>query len=122
MRISDWSSDVCSSDPISADVRAAAKVARARRITVYVSLKDKALAASRAIHGYPRLGSPYCFDTFAADELEGAGLPVRCYANAIPGLTIIEHTDVSRGATGPRNFLSSAVVCGDLGEVVGGPG
>src|SRR3546814_1741148 len=47
---------------ISADVLAAAKVARARRITVYVSLKDKALAASRANHGYPRLGSPSFLD------------------------------------------------------------
>src|SRR3546814_14145081 len=74
------------------------KVARARHITAYVSLKDKALAASRAIHGYPRLGSPYCFDSFVADDLKARGLPVRCYAHAIPGLTIVDTTDVSRGS------------------------
>jgi len=105
---------------ISADVLAAAKVARARRITAYVSLRDKALAASRAIHGYPRLGSPYCFDTFAAKDLEKQGLPVRCYADRVPGLTIVDTTDVSRGSTGHSNFLRSAVVCRDFVDVVAG--
>ncbi len=51
------------------EVLAARRVARDRRITVYVSLEDKALAASRALHGYPRLGSPYCFDPFVAADL-----------------------------------------------------
>src|SRR3546814_1310584 len=133
LRISDGSSDVCSSDlsdsrnisniilaspdidretferDISADVLAATKVARARHITAYVSLKDKALAASRAIHGYPRLGSPYCFDSFVADDLKARGLPVRCYAHAIPGLPIVDTTDVSRGSTGHSNFLRRPV-------------
>src|SRR3546814_19315812 len=59
-------------------------------------------------------------DTFAADELEAAGLPVRCYANAIPGLTIIDTTDVSRGSKGHSNFLRSAVVCRDFVDVVAG--
>src|SRR3546814_3788588 len=105
---------------ISADVLAATKVARARHITAYVSLKDKALAASRAIHGYPRLGSPSCFDSFVADDLKARGLPVRCYAHAIPGLTIVGTTDVSRGSTGHSNFLRSAVVCRDFVDVVAG--
>jgi esterase/lipase superfamily enzyme len=51
-----------------------------RRITAYVSGKDKALAISRSLHGYPRLGSPYCFNPFEAAELRAAGRPERCYA------------------------------------------
>lgn len=47
---------------IANDVLALARVARDRRITAYAPRSDKALAASRALHGYPRLGSPYCFD------------------------------------------------------------
>ena len=97
-----------------------AKVARSRHITVYASLKDKALAASRALHGYPRLGSPYCFDPFEAAELKAKGLAERCYPAAIPGLTVIDTTDVSRGSTGHSNFLRSAVVCRDFVEVVAG--
>src|SRR3546814_13994683 len=77
---------------ISADVLAAAKLARARRITAYVSLKDKALAASRAIHCYPRLGSPSCFDTCAADEVAAAGQAVRWSATAVPGMTARKST------------------------------
>jgi esterase/lipase superfamily enzyme len=101
-------------------VLTARRVAAGRRITVYVSHSDKALAASRTLHGYPRLGSPYCFDTFAADELKAEGLPVRCYAAAMPGVTIIDTTDVSRGATGHSNFLRSAVACRDFIDVVAG--
>nr|WP_236659801.1 alpha/beta fold hydrolase [Sphingopyxis lutea] len=101
-------------------VLTARHVAAGRRITVYVSHSDKALAASRTLHGYPRLGSPYCFDTFAADELKAEGLPVRCYAAAMPGVTIIDTTDVSRGATGHSNFLRSAVACRDFIDVVAG--
>src|SRR3546814_9438712 len=135
MRISDWSSDVCSSDleqqwvkeivlvshslgarlvvpavayvdrtlsradssnisniilaspdidretferDIEEEVLSARRVANNRRITAYVSRADKALAASRAIHGYPRLGSPYCFHPFAAAALQAQGLPARC--------------------------------------------
>ncbi|OHD03050.1 MAG: hypothetical protein A2885_08100 [Sphingopyxis sp. RIFCSPHIGHO2_01_FULL_65_24] len=105
---------------IEEEVLAARRVARDRRITVYVSHNDKALAASRTLHGYPRLGSPYCFDPFEAAELKAKGLPVRCYAGAVPGLTIIDTTDVSRGSTGHSNFLRSAVACRDFVDVVAG--
>jgi esterase/lipase superfamily enzyme len=105
---------------IAADVLAPAQVARDRRITVYVSRADKALAASRALHGYPRLGSPYCFDPFEAADLKAKGLPERCYPAAIPGLTVIDTTDVSRGSTGHSNFLRSAVACRDFVDVVVG--
>lgn len=100
------------------DVLSPERVAQGRHITVYVSHKDKALAASRAIHGYPRLGSPYCFDPFVAAELRAKGQPERCYAAAAPGLTIIDTTDVSRGSTGHSNFLRSAVACRDFVDAV----
>ena len=97
-----------------------AKVARDRHITIYVSLRDKALAASRALHGYPRLGSPYCFDPFEAADLKARGLPERCYPVTIPGLTVVDTTDVSRGSTGHSNFLRSAAACRDFVDVVAG--
>lgn len=103
---------------IAGDVLAPARVARGRRISVYVSLKDKALAASRALHGYPRLGSPYCFDPFEAADLQAKGLPARCYPVAISGMTVIDTTDVSRTSTGHSNFLRSAVACRDFVDVV----
>lgn len=105
---------------IAGDVLAPARVARGRHINVYVSLKDKALAASRALHGYPRLGSPYCFDPFEAADLEAKGLPARCYPVAISGMTVIDTTDVSRTSTGHSNFLRSAVACRDFVDVVAG--
>lgn len=105
---------------IANDVLAPARVAQGRRITTYVSRNDKALAASRALHGYPRLGSPYCFDPFEARALKAAGQPERCYAAAIPGLTIVDTTDVSRGSTGHSNFLRSAVACRDFVDAVAG--
>jgi len=105
---------------IEEEVLAARRVARDRRITVYVSHEDKALAASRTLHGYPRLGSPYCFDPFEAADLKAKGLPIRCYAAAVPGLTIVDTTDVSRGSTGHSNFLRSAVACRDFVDVVAG--
>lgn len=105
---------------IGEEVLAARRVARDRRITVYVSLADKALGASRALHGYPRLGSPYCFDPNKADALVAAGLPPHCYPDAIPGLTVIDTTDVSRGTIGHSNFLRSAPVCRDFVAVVAG--
>ncbi len=103
---------------IAAEVLTPRRVARGRRITAYVSHSDRALAASRTLHGYPRLGSPYCFDPFKAKDLEAKGLPVRCYAAATPGLTIVDTTDVSRGTTGHGNFLRSAPVCHDFVAVV----
>lgn len=100
------------------DVLAPDRVALGRRITLYVSLKDKALALSRAGHGYPRLGSPYCFDPFEAQDLKDRGLPARCYPVAIPGLTVIDTTDVSHGTTGHSDFLRSAVACRDFIDVI----
>ncbi len=96
------------------------RVAQGRHITIYASLKDKALAVSRAVHGYPRLGSPYCFDPFAAAELKAKGLPERCFVSAIPGVTVIDTTEVSRGSTGHSNFLRSAVACRDFVDAVAG--
>lgn len=100
------------------EVLAPDRVALGRRITVYTSLKDKALALSRALHGYPRLGSPYCFDPFQAADLKAKGLPERCYPAGVRGLTVIDTTDVSRGASGHSNFLRSAVVCRDFIDVI----
>lgn len=105
---------------IAGDVLAPARVARGRRITVYASRADKALAASRALHGYPRLGSPYCFDPYEAADLKAKGLPERCYPAAIAGMTVIDTTDVSRGSTGHSNFLRSAVACRDFVDAVAG--
>jgi len=102
------------------DVLAPEKIERGRHMTIYTSLRDKALAASRALHGYPRLGSPYCFDPFEAADLKARGLPERCYPAAIPGLTVIDTTDVSRGSTGHSNFLRSAAACLDFIDVVAG--
>ena len=100
------------------EVLAPDRVALGRRITVYTSLKDKALALSRALHGYPRLGSPYCFDPFQAADLKAKGLPERCYPAGVPGLTVVDTTDVSRGASGHSNFLRSAVACRDFIDVI----
>src|SRR3546814_17877977 len=83
----------------------ARRVANNRRITAYVSRADKALAASRAIHGYPRLGSPYCFNPFEAAELKAQGLPERCYPAARAGLTVIVPTDVSLGSNSRTEFV-----------------
>lgn len=105
---------------IGSELLATDRVALGRRITVYASLKDKALAVSRAVHGYPRLGSPYCFDPFAAADLKARGLPERCYPAAVPGLTVIDTTDVSRGSTGHSNFLRSAVTCRDFIDAIAG--
>ena len=96
------------------------RVERGRHITIYVSLRDRALAASRVLHGYPRLGSPYCFDPFEAADLRARGLPERCYLKAAPGVTVIDTTEVSRGSTGHSNFLRSAVACNDFVDVVAG--
>ena len=103
---------------IANDVLAPERVESGRHVTIYVSLHDKALAASRALHGYPRLGSPYCFDPFDAADLRARGLPERCYVKAPPGVTVIDTTDVSRGSTGHSNFLRSAVACRDFVDVI----
>lgn len=105
---------------IEEEVLSPRRVANDRRITVYVSRADKALAASRALHGYPRLGSPYCFDPFEAAELKTKGLPTRCYVKRVSGLTVIDTSDVTRTTTGHSNFLRSAAACRDFIDVVSG--
>lgn len=113
---------------IAEEVLAARRVNNGRRITVYASAKDKALALSRTIHGYPRLGSPYCFDPFERAELKAKELPERCYAakskyEVAPeksGLAIIDTTDASLNRTGHSDYLKSALVCSDFASVVGG--
>ena len=113
---------------IAEEVLSARRVNNDRRITVYVSSRDKALALSRGIHGYPRLGSPYCFDPFEAATLKARGLPPRCYAAkfkydvppAKSGLTIVDTSDVSRSSTGHSDFLQSAAACADFAAVAGG--
>lgn len=113
---------------IAEEVLAARRVNNNRRITVYASGSDKALALSRSIHGYPRLGSPYCFDPFEAADLKAKGLPNRCYASKTKydvdpsksGFTIIDTTDVSRTSTGHSDYLRSAAACRDFAAVVAG--
>ena len=39
---------------------------------------------------------------------------------ALPGVTVIDTTDVSRGSTGHSNFLRSAVACRDFVDVIAG--
>lgn len=111
---------------IAEEVLAARRVNNDRRITVYASASDKALALSRTLHGYPRLGSPYCFNPFEAADLKRQGLPNRCYPSktrydvdpAKSGFTVIDTTDVSRGSTGHSDFLNSAPACADFIAVV----
>jgi esterase/lipase superfamily enzyme len=113
---------------IAEEVLAARRVNNDRRITVYASLSDKALAVSRALHGYPRLGSPYCFNPFEAKELVAKGLPARCFATKTKyetqpsktGFTIIDTTDVTSGGSGHSDFLRSMSVCRDFAATVNG--
>ena len=113
---------------IAEEVLAARRVNRDRRITIYLSAKDRALGISRELHGYPRLGSPVCFNPFDAEDLRRQGLPERCYAakskyDAEPsqtGLYIVDTTDVSRGATGHSDFLRAGAACRDFAAVVNG--
>ncbi len=98
-----------------------------RHMTIYVSAADKALAISRTIHGYPRLGSPFCFNPFEAADLKAKGLPERCYAANLKSeeaarksaLTIIDTSAVSI-ASGHSNHLRSALACADFAAVVNG--
>ncbi|MFN3453073.1 MAG: alpha/beta hydrolase, partial [Sphingorhabdus sp.] len=113
---------------IAEEVLAARRVNNDRRVTVYASLSDRALAVSRAVHGYPRLGSPYCFNPFEAQDLKAKGLPQRCFATktkyqtepAKTGFTIIDTTDVSAGGAGHSDYLRSLAVCKDFIAVVNG--
>ena len=113
---------------IAAETLAGRRIKTGRRITVYTSAEDRALDLSYRIHGYPRLGSPDCFDPFRAAALEEKGLPARCYAvlpgadmmPAKSGLTVIDTSAVSRGANGHSDFLRSATACLDFAAVVNG--
>lgn len=113
---------------IAEEVLAARRVNNDRRVTVYASLSDRALAVSRAVHGYPRLGSPYCFSPFEAKGLKAKGLPQRCFATktkyqtepAKTGFTIIDTTDLSGGGAGHSDYLRSLAVCKDFAAVVNG--
>ncbi len=104
------------------------RVRNDRRITVYASIKDRALSLSDGIHGYPRLGYPRCFDPFKAADLKAQNLPERCYAKhpqyaeAVDkaALTIVDTTAVSRGRSGHSNYLVSAPACRDFAAVVNG--
>ncbi|MGB5485083.1 alpha/beta hydrolase [Parasphingorhabdus sp.] len=99
-----------------------------RRITVYVSAKDRALGLSYNFHGYPRLGRPDCFNPFEAALLKEQGHPERCYAAKTQydtepeksGLTIIDTTAIGRGQTGHSDYLRSALACADFAAVVNG--
>ena len=110
------------------EVLSARRVNNDRRITIYASSKDKALAISRAIHGYPRLGSPYCFDTFEAASLKAAGYPERCFAAkgrytqepSKSGLTIIDTSETSSGGSGHSDYLRSPAACRDFIAVIKG--
>lgn len=113
---------------IAEEVLAARRVNNDRRVTVYASLNDRALAVSRAVHGYPRLGSPYCFSPFEAKDLKAKGLPQRCFATktkyqtepAKTGFNIIDTTDLSGGGAGHSDYLRSFAVCKDFAAVVNG--
>ncbi|MEO9599675.1 alpha/beta hydrolase [Parasphingorhabdus sp.] len=104
------------------------RVRNDRRITVYASLKDRALSLSDSVHGYPRLGYPRCFNPFEAADLKAKNLPERCYAvhpqytQAVDktALTIVDTTAVSRGRSGHSNYLKSAPACKDFAAVVRG--
>jgi esterase/lipase superfamily enzyme len=111
---------------ISVDLLSARRINAGRRISIYASANDKALNLSRTFHGYPRLGSPYCFNPFEAAELKAKGLPQRCYAANLktdeqinrPALTIIDTSDVSIGGSGHSNHLRSAAACDDFAAVI----
>ncbi len=105
-----------------------ARIADGRHITVYASRKDQAIAISRNLHGYPRLGSPYCFDTEQAAALQKAGQPIRCYAKAFPApqpsdtqsLLIIDTTALPHRRTAHSDYISSSQACLDFVSSVSG--
>lgn len=99
----------------------AARIEEGRRITVYASLNDKALALSRRVHGYPRLGSPFCFDPNEPGKVDARSKSRRCYGGAaVSGLTLIDTTDISHGIYGHSDYLRSGAACLDFIDVVNG--
>lgn len=112
---------------IAAEILSQRRIDAGRRMTIYAAANDKALGISRTLHGYPRLGSPFCFNPFEAAALKAKGLPERCYAANLKsdgtskkaGLTIIDTTAVSIGS-GHSNHLRSMAACADFAGVVNG--
>lgn len=76
-----------------------------RHYTVYLSARDSAVAISRRIHHYPRLGTPYCGngDKYA-----------RCYPKSSPALDVVDTTAVSKSSFGHSDFLDSPEAVADL--------
>lgn len=113
---------------IAEEILSERRIRNNRRIVVYASSKDKAVGLSYRIHGYPRLGSPDCFDPFKKAALEQMGHPGRCYATLSSadmkpeksGLTLIDSSAISQGTTGHSDFLRSAAACLDFASVVNG--
>lgn len=113
---------------ISEEILSERRILNNRRIVVYASSEDKAIGLSYRIHGYPRLGSPDCFDPFKKAALEQMGYPGRCYATLSAtdinpensGLTLIDSSAISQGTTGHSDFLRSAAACLDFASVVNG--
>lgn len=113
---------------IAEEILSQRRVDKGRRVTIYTSAKDRALALSYDLHGYPRLGSPDCFDPFEKADLKARGLPERCYAvkagdAAAPekgGLTIIDTSAVREGRSRHSDYLRSAAACLDFAAVVNG--
>jgi pimeloyl-ACP methyl ester carboxylesterase len=100
-----------------------------RRVTIYASRKDKALAISRNLHGYPRLGSPYCFDRIEAEKLKASGLPVRCYVHNFVditsgenALTVVDTTGLAHRGTAHSDYLGVGPACTDFAKSVRGDG
>jgi esterase/lipase superfamily enzyme len=113
---------------IADEVLSTRRVNNGRQITVYASINDRALSLSRSLHGYPRLGSPYCFNPFEAAALKAKGKPVRCYASKghttgtdqNTGFTIIDTSDVSGKGSGHSDYLRSPAACADFAATVAG--
>jgi predicted alpha/beta hydrolase family esterase len=110
------------------EVLAARRIKTGRRITIYASSRDIALDVSRRLHGYPRLGSPHCFNPFEAAALKAKALPESCYASlsknaqaaGTNGLLIIDTSDVSNSNAGHSDFLQSGPACLDFAATVAG--
>ncbi len=102
------------------EVLATKRLKNNRRITVYASIKDRAMALSRGLHGYPRLGSPFCFNPSDPEAVIVGRKDRRCYPQAIGGLTIVDTSAVSRKVTGHSDFINSAAACRDFAAVLKG--
>ncbi len=113
---------------IGATILSPVRVKAGRKLTVFLSAKDKAIALSRTIHGYPRLGNPYCFNPFTAADLKARGLPERCYAENFrnpaflesSALQMIDTTDVMVGGSGHSDYLRSAAACKVFANIAAG--